>query len=248
MKHGARPDITAILNLSCEGLLAHNSLRSAVNSRKAAEAAEISVELIVIADSPNAATVAYLESASNIDTSVHTIEAGDPGLARNAGVKKSSGRYIAFLDGGNLWCRHWLTLAFRAAEIAAEPTVWHPEASLFFGARTSPYWRIHHDIDTEKGDWVSLGLRNHWTSQSFTQREVYDQVPYRATALDQDFSHEDWCWNAETTADGCLHRHVPGSVHFIRQGAQSLLSRTGPLEALVTPHGLLKERVGLFFG
>lgn len=244
MRQGSSPEITAILNVSREGLLAHNSYQSIVMACSAAEAADITVEIVVVADRPDAATVTYLDVVSDLGARVLTVDVGDLGLARNAGVAHASGRYIAFLDGDDLWGRQWLIEALKVAKLAAEPTIWHPEASLFFGTGMPSYWFTHHDIDTERGDWTTLALRNLWTSLSFGSREIYEEVPYRATALNQGFGYEDWCWNAETIARGVFHRCVPGTVHLVRQRADSLVRRTAMRRALVTPNPLFRDRVG----
>lgn len=239
------PDITAVLNVHREGLLAHNSLQSMVQARAAAAAAGVSVEILIAADCPDAATRNYLAIAPKLEASVLELPVDDLGMARNAAVAAGGGRFFAFLDGDDLWCRDWLIKAYRCALSAAAPAVWHPEANLYFGPGGEPSWMIHHDIDTALGDWVLLGLRNHWTSLSFAPREVYERVPFRETNLDAGFGYEDWCWNAETVARGYRHFIVPGAVHLIRMQAASLARRMNAARALATPSSLFREKIGI---
>ena len=236
--------ITAVLNVHREGSLAGNSLRSLVQAREAAGAAGIEVEILVAADCSDADTLNYLKIAPKLGARVLELSVDDLGMARNAAVAAGRGRFFAFLDGDDLWCRDWLVKAYRSAMAAREITIWHPEANLYFGPGRQPHWMFHHDIDTALGDWVLLGLKNHWTSLSFAPREVYERVPYRRTDLKAGFGYEDWCWNAETVSHGYLHRTVPGTLHFIRMRAASLVQRTNTSRALMTPSSLLRKKIG----
>jgi glycosyltransferase involved in cell wall biosynthesis len=239
------PDITAVLNVHREGLLAHSSLQSMVQAREAAVAAGISVEILIAADCPDAATRSYLSIAPEVGAGVLELRVDDLGMARNAAVEAGGGRFFAFLDGDDLWCRDWLIKAYRCALSAMEPAIWHPEANLYFGPGGEPCWMMHHDIDTALGDWVLLGLRNHWTSLSFAPREVYERVPYRESDLNAGFGYEDWCWNAETVAHGYRHLTVLGAVHLIRMQAGSLARQANAVRALATPSSLLRKKIGI---
>lgn len=234
--------ITAVLNVHHEGIVAHASLLSMAAARQAAEAAGIVVEILVVADCSDRATLDYLSGAAGVRLIETAVD--DLGCARNVAVAAAQGRFIAFLDGDDLWSRNWLLEAFRMATQGAQATVWHPEASLFFGATQAPYWRIHPDIETAEGDWVTLGMRNHWTSLSFGAREIYQRVPYRSTDLTAGFGYEDWSWNSEVVAQGYLHKPVIGTAHLVRVRDTSLVRRTAGSNALMTPSTLLRSRVG----
>jgi hypothetical protein len=238
------PDITAVLNVHREGLLAHSSLQSMVQARKSAAAAGVMVEILIAADCPDAEMRSYLTIASELGASVLELRVDDLGMARNATIEAGRGRFFAFLDGDDLWCRDWLIKAYQCAISAPEHNIWHPEANLYFGPGGQPHWMMHHDIDTALGDWVLLGLRNHWTSLSFAPREVYERVPFRETNLNTGFGYEDWCWNAETVSHGYRHHTVPGTVHLIRMQATSLVRRTNALRALVMPSSLFRKKIG----
>jgi glycosyltransferase involved in cell wall biosynthesis len=234
--------ITAVLNVHREGALARGSLLSIAGARQAAEAAGIAVEVLAVADCSDQATLDILAG----DAGVRILETSvdDLGLARNVGVAAANGRYVAFLDGDDLWGPRWLLAAYEAATAEPRPVVWHPEASLYFGPGQPPYWLVHPDIETIEGDWVTLGTRNQWTSLSFALRETYQAVPYRRTDLAAGFGKEDWSWNAEVVAHGYLHKPVPGTVHFVRVRETSLVRRTDAANALMTPSSLMRRRIG----
>ena len=235
-------DITAVLNVHREGPLAVGSLRSIAAARQVAEAAGLTVEVLAVADCSDRATLNVLAGAPGVR--VVETEVDDLGLARNAGVAAATGQHIAFLDGDDLWGPRWLLAAHEASMKEPRPVVWHPEASLYFGSEKAPYWLIHPDMEQVEGDWVTLGIRNLWTSLSFARRDAYVQVPYRRTDLAAGFGLEDWSWNAEVVAHGYLHKPVAGTTHLVRMRPTSLVQRTAAVNALVTPSTLLRSRLG----
>lgn len=236
-------EITAVLNVHREGILAHASLLSMIDAKRTVEAAGISVEILIVADCPDRPMRDYLSGAEDLGARVLETDVHDLGLARNFAVAAGSGRFMAFLDGDDLWGRQWLLAAYTSATQDTRRIVWHPEANLFFGSN-EPTWLMHPDIETSEGDWVNLALRNHWTSLCFAAREVFQQVPYPKTDLNGGFGYEDWSWNAETVARGCLHKPVPGTAHLVRVRKRSLVRLTAAANALVIPSSLFRDRIG----
>jgi glycosyltransferase involved in cell wall biosynthesis len=235
-------DITAVLNVHREGDLARGSLSSIATARQAAEAAGVVVEVLAVADCSDGATLDTIACLPGVH--ILRTDVDDLGLARNAGVAAAMGRYVAFLDGDDLWGPSWLLSAYQAAIANAGAVIWHPEASLYFGPQQQPWWLIQPDMETIEGDWVTLGVRNQWTSLSFGLRDTYLQVPYRRTDLAAGFGKEDWSWNSEVVAHGYLHKPVPGTAHLVRVRDGSLVRRTDAAGALMTPSTLLRSRIG----
>ena len=234
--------ITAILNVHREGLLAHPSLLSILNACQVAESVGIATEVLVVADCSDRPTLDYLSGATGVR--LIPTDVNDLGLARNIGIAAAAGRYVSFLDGDDLWGPNWLVAAYEASTHETRPTVWHPEANLFFGQTHGANWMMHPDIERAEGDWVTLGLQNLWTSLSFALRDTYLLVPFSRTNLNSGFGYEDWSWNAEVVAHGYLHKPVMGTAHLVRVRDNSLVRRAKSANALMTPSTLLGSRIG----
>jgi len=79
-------------------------VREAVNS--VLEQTERNLELIVVNDGSTDATLPILEELSSQDcrVRVHTqTNSGKPSIARNAGIRRATGEFIAFIDGDDIF-------------------------------------------------------------------------------------------------------------------------------------------------
>jgi glycosyltransferase involved in cell wall biosynthesis len=233
-------DITAVLNLHNEGALAHSSLLSMLRAREACRNEGLRVEILLCLDRPDEATRSYAAGLAEPDLRILETQGGDLGLARNAAVSTARGDFVAFLDGDDLWSDNWLAGAHAAARGSPAETIWHPEASLYFGARP-PYWLLHQDMDIRGWDWETLALRNHWTALSFAARAIYLRVPYRPSDPGRQLGYEDWCWNMDVIAAGCMHRIVAGTAHLVRTREASLVQRAAAAGSLPLPSPLFRR-------
>ncbi|WP_162820860.1 glycosyltransferase family A protein [Microvirga calopogonii] len=239
------PDITAVLCVHQATLLAPSSLHSLIRASEAATTAGMQVELLVMIACPRAEMRSDLIAASSLGARVIEFDINDSEIARNLAIEVGRGRFFAFLEGNNLWCRDWLIKAYNCAMESPSLAVWHPEASLWYGSDCEPYWMVHDDIDTAPADWVLLGLKNHWTSQSFAPREVHERVPYCKTDLAATLDYENWRWNTEAVACGYLHRTVLGTSHIIRAGSKSPMADPEALPALMPASSLFRRKIGV---
>ncbi|MCW5773252.1 MAG: glycosyltransferase family 2 protein [Rhodospirillaceae bacterium] len=237
-------DISIVLAAHDEGMMLHPTLRSAARACARAEAAGLAVELVAILDSPSPATRAYFEDWTERGRQPaarrHETAFRDLGLVRNFGITQARGRYVALLDGDDLWCAEWLAAAHRAAEADPRRTIWHPEYSVMFGE--SAHVMVGIDMDDPQFRLPGLALENHWTALAFAARDIFLETPYRPAAVAAGFGFEDWAWNCDTIARGARHKIVPGTSHFIRkkQMQDSLSLRMTEAACLPIPSALFR--------
>src|SRR5262249_15044833 len=161
----AQFDISLVVNAHTEGRVLHPTVRSALNAIEYASADSLSVELLIVLDSPDSAT--RESCATFLPTLARVIEVSvkDPGFAPSAGVEAAGGRYIAFLDGDDLFGRNWLLAAYRAISADTRELVLHPSLIVYFEGRNR-LWRL---LDQEDPGFSKDILMEHnpWPALSF---------------------------------------------------------------------------------
>lgn len=230
-------DVTAVINAHGEGLMLTSTLESVSRAVKAANAQNMSVEVIALADVPDELTMHVLQSFDRLPMDVRVGCNGDLAESRNEAVSYANGEFIAFVDGDDLWGEEWLVRAVNAARNEPRECVWHPEVNLYFSE--TDQWLFHHpDMDEKDFDvWQQL-VTNYWTALSFARRSVYLTHPYIRNEISKGTGYEDWSWNCTTIANGIVHKSVPDTCHFIRRKPFSMVAETNSNEALVSRHSL----------
>jgi glycosyltransferase involved in cell wall biosynthesis len=235
--------VTAIVNVHREGRLVNSALRSLHRNLSSLADHGIPFEAILILDSPDDLTREVIHEFCPAGGRIIEVALLDLGSARNRAIEAAAGEFIAFLDADDIWGDEWLLRALQSAEREEQSTVWHPEASLYFGSER-PYWFIHRDDDILGWDWQTLALRNNWTALCFASRALLLDIPYKPVQVDSGQGYEDWSFNMDVAAASHRHRVVPGTVHLIRTRPDSLVRVSARKNILVSPSELFVSRVG----
>jgi hypothetical protein len=225
-------DITAILNLHDEGLLAGPSIHSFEAAIAYAVAQQLAVESIVVIDRADETTKAVFENLQSRHKLL-VVDAGDPSLARNMGVAAANGAYIAFLDGDDLWGYRWLAVAHGFCVRSPIEVIAHSEVNIIFGEESLIWW--HADSEDSEFDLDFLRIGNYWDALSFARREIFIKYPFKKNDMASGFGIEDWHWNCVTFENGIAHRPVPNTVHMKRRRYSSQTFRGMAHDLVISP-------------
>lgn len=229
-------DLSVIITFHKEGILAHATLRSYALTRQRARLAGWKIEFIFVLDNADVATRDVVRGHPDLDGTELIVEshAGDSALARNAGVAKATGTYLATLDGDDLVSRDYLERHLEFASVQSGRVILHPEFVVSFGMYNAFNWQVD-----QRGRYYSrdsLLFVNPWISAVFGLRETFLQVPYvPCFPATTGFGYEDWYWNCETTAAGFEHLIVPGTAYYYRRKLTGSVNEASRAMQVVMP-------------
>lgn len=211
--------ITAVVTFHREGLVAHRSLGSILRSCLRAESAGVQNRLVIVLDNADDETRRVVERHPLLrrNDQIFHLSCGDVAHSRNYGVSKSTSKYVAIFDGDDHVCANWLEAAYFRAVSVGDHSVVHPRMVLTFGA--SSLIRTQPDQSEEKIEALGLLTVNFWNVCVLASRKIFIETPYVSTGRASGFGFEDWHWNCETIAAGCLHVTAPKTVYFERRKA-----------------------------
>lgn len=219
--------ISCVLNGHREGYLIYSTIRSVKRAINYARDCGLTTELVAVLDRPDADTRSIVERELDGYGTVHLVDEGDLGLARNIGTTRCSGEYTAFIDGDDFWSQTWLVDAYLVCSSRDDETVIHPEYNVYFGTNNA-HTLQHVDMEDIDFNLEHFFVQNYWTALSFARRSTYLATPYLKNEIKNGFGFEDWTWNYETIGKGVIHKVAAGTSHFIRRGkaTASLLDDT----------------------
>lgn len=235
-------DLSVVINAHREGRLLHPTLRNIAACVREAESRGWTTEVIVVVDSVDPATLAYLDDhlPGLFPHGAHQLHVRhrDLGLSRNSGLKYSKGRFVAFCDSDNLYSLNWFAECLRLLDGSPDDQVLHPAYTVQFEAR-NVLWKT---ISSEDPGFDLRGLieHNYWDAACVAPRRVFERVPYFISRAGPGFGPEDWHWNCETLVEGWAHRPVPETAMYYR------VKQSGSLLAELTDAGALLGPTRLF--
>lgn len=228
-------DLTCIITGHREGRLAVPSLRTFWVAIEAARAAGFTVEALLCLDRPDALTEKLFNSYKR-DATVDIYDVGDQGKVRNGAVVKANGKYCAFLDADDLWSQSWLIEALTFLKDKPATHIAHPEYNYFFEQQATIF--THVDQESPEFRLDLLRITNYWDALCVCPTKIHRDFPFCDRDIAGGYAYEDWFWNCETVAAGCIHKVVPDTVLFKRRQASSQTVQAATTKALTRRHPL----------
>lgn len=244
-------DVTVTIIFHREGAFALPALASMEELVSTAREAGIRVEARAVLDNADDLTRRLVASQGAWLDDIEEVSFGDLGLSRNKGAQSAHGKYLAFLDGDDLWGADWLRLAYAVATAPDSPrdAVWHPESLYFFNWNDFDRHSISHQPRQDAQSFHffhhpsvdsdlmlnTLFLENFWSANVFARRSLHLRHPYKSAEKESGFGIEDWSWNIETVWANIPHRVVSDTVHLIRVKESGSLNQKNDAEGLL-PH------------
>lgn len=209
-------DISVIICGHNEGRLLHRALTSVFKSVEYAKNEnQLNIEVIVSLDNPSIETLNYLDNSEfKNEIKIYKNNFQDVALSRNFASEKAIGKYIAFLDGDDLFGETWLLHSYKKAEEYGNECVLHPEYYISFGAK-SLIWKRISSIDPSFR-YGSLLSFNPWDATIFLHRSVMDKFKFRECPRNSGWGYEDYDFFCNTLGNGISHLITPETVVFIR--------------------------------
>ena len=227
-------DVTVVVTVHSETLVCGPTMESAERALDAAVVAGHSVQRVIALDNPTARTQAYFEQAAFHDWEHWVLHEGDPGRVRTAVVPRTEGRFIAFLDGDDLFSENWLAdgvAVLKQAEDDGERLIAHPELNVIFDGGS----QLNHNLGQDSPLFTPhfLYVRNCYDTLCLTPRQAHLDVPYGGRDIANGISREDWQFAVETMSRGWRHVVVPDTIIFKRRRDSSLMVESGQRKTLV---------------
>jgi len=211
-------DLSVVITMHSEGLLAYRTIKSVLSSVKSAEEAGASCEVIVVLDKATPETSRYVKSFESQGIRSLQTEFGDPSPARNFGVMHSKGAYVALVDGDDLFSKLWLKQVYQYFDDSAlrEPTVVVPLNTVVFDQQN--ILLTHPSSNEVSFNPMVFAGSNYWNSVILAcHRELIIDNPFEATPRGSGFGYEDWHWLSKIISKGITVSTIPDSVAFSRR-------------------------------
>lgn len=220
-------EVTVIVTASGPAPFLYVTVRAVAASAARARAAGHVLNIVVVADQPDAQTARLLRRAAPLVSTVSTIaspgriDAGCVGAARQHAINAGTADTLFFHQAGELvspdYYERFLAFAARARSDGLGEMVLHPELVATYGAATSVVRSIR--SDDSMFDPLSLIAAPVFSSMPMCGRAVVEASPMAGRDAGSGIGEDNWRWVAETLGRGVPHLFVPETVGFARHAA-----------------------------
>ena len=229
-------DLTVAVTAHSESLVAGPTMTSAERAIALAEAEGMRVERLLGLDACTPQARAYFAQPGLAAWERHDFVFRDQGQTRNALAGRARGRWLAFLDGDDLFSENWLVEAARLlarAETEGARVIVHPELNWQFDAGASVILKPAQDDPLFSPYYFAV--TNYYDALCAAPRQVWLDHPYAHRAVRDGFAYEDWQWGIETMAAGWHHVAARDTIIFKRRRDASQIHESKAHSSMIRP-------------
>lgn len=225
------PDLSVVIFAGRQGRALHGTVLSVERAVARARAAGARIDITVALHDAGATTREWLREYCAHDCI--EIDAACLGGARNRAREAVAGRYLAFLDGGELWSGTFLDSALRQARREDwDQVVLRPAASLGFSDRYFYQMNYATRFVPAPGECEPEALLdgNPYPPTFLADRRILEAVPFPTVDVARGWDAVDWWWCANLLGAGIDQVPVAGTVHYhpVTGREQPSAARPGP--------------------
>lgn len=213
---GAETDLSVLLTLHHETLVAGPTLKSLEAAIGQVEQQGLRVERLLSLDNPSDACRAYVDQDAFRAWTRVDLDYRDQGRSRNHLLDMATGRWIAIADGDDMYSENWLA---EAVAILRQPgndrIIVHPELNWVFDA--GQYVYTNPASDSVLYSEQVMTTSNYYDALCVAPRAAWDETRYANRDVKNGFAYEDYQWAVECTAKGWGHKIAQDTVIFKRR-------------------------------
>lgn len=220
-------DLSVIVTAHDETVVSGPTMASADLAIADAERTGISVERLIVLDTPTEETRAYFAQPDFDHWDRRELDQRDLGRVRNEVVPQCQGRWIAFLDADDLFSENWLSVGMslaREADQQGRRVIVHPELNWQFDGGSSVM------VNTAQDDPIFaphyLYMAHYYDSLCLSPKEAHLETPYVSRDIPNGLSFQDWQFTIETMARGWTHVTARDTIIFKRRRDSSLVTES----------------------
>lgn len=210
------PELGIAIFASDEGHLQHRTQVSVKRALAALTDLGATADVVVIQRGRCEKTGAWL--AERCPWRVVTLACASLGEARNRACGLLQNRFLAFIDGCDMWSANFLVDALSRARRNARPAVWRPAFSVGY---TDDYFR--HDLLVRREmpwpevlDPATLLIEPIFPATFLAARSILEAVPFPVEDEERGWTEVDWWWSANLAGEGIEQIPVAESIHYTR--------------------------------
>lgn len=208
--------LTVVATFHREGHLAYPALRSAVQAVRSAAAHGVPCQIVAVIDDGDERTRAEVVRFDQHLHAVFNVDYRDASLARGHAFARADTKYVAPLDGDDLFDADWLWKGVQFLErYGDERSVAHTALRMSFGQER--HGRIQIGTDHPLFHPIHLISSWHYADDLIAPTELFRRLPQGPNDFARCLGAEDWLWTCESLLEGVRHLVVPETTYLYRR-------------------------------